>query len=340
MSSLELRPALTPEAAPRARRRTDRAGIAGLGAALPDTGPSTVSIAARVGVDPDWITRRTGIHGRRHLAPGSTIAGLGEEAARAALADAGVDASDLDALLVATASADEVMPAAAPLIAGRLGAARAMAWDVNLACTGFLAGLEQGAALIESGRASTVLVIAAEALSRVTDHDDRKTAALFGDGAGAVVLTAGGRMTLGASILYAESDEDRALVIGHDDRLVRMDGQVVFARAVAGMERCCRAVLDDAGLTAADIDLVVPHQANARITTALADRLSLDAEQVVDEIAHVGNTGAASIPLALAAAHRDGRVPDQGRLLLTAFGAGFAAGAVIVEIHPDREESH
>jgi 3-oxoacyl-[acyl-carrier-protein] synthase-3 len=119
-----------------------------------------------------------------------------------------------------------------------------------------------------------------------------------------------------------------------------MDGQVVFARAVAGMERCCRAVLDDAGLTAADIDLVVPHQANARITTALADRLSLDAEQVVDEIAHVGNTGAASIPLALAAAHRDGRVPDQGRLLLTAFGAGFAAGAVIVEIHPDREEDH
>jgi 3-oxoacyl-[acyl-carrier-protein] synthase-3 len=226
------------------------------------------------------------------------------------------------------------MPCAAPLIAGRLGAERAMAWDVNLACTGFLAGLEQGAALIESGRATNVLVIAAEALSRVTDHDDRKTAALFGDGAGAVVLAPGGAMALGHSILFTEADEDRALVIAHHDRQVRMDGQVVFARAVAAMERCCRSVLADAGLAAGDVDLVIPHQANARITTALADRLGLAPERVVDSIGEVGNTGAASIPLALDAARRAGRLPDGGLLLFTAFGAGFAAGALLVEIHP------
>jgi 3-oxoacyl-[acyl-carrier-protein] synthase-3 len=333
---LDLQPRFRPAAAP--ARATLRAGIAGLGSALPDGSVSTEAVAARVGVEPEWITRRTGIRARRHLAPGETIADLGELAARAALAEAGIAGDQLDAVLVATASADEIMPCAAPLIAGRLGAGGAMAWDVNLACSGFLAGLEQGAALIESGRARTVLVIASEALSRVTDHDDRKTAALFGDGAGAAVLTAGGRMALGASTLWSEPDEDRALVVGHDERLVRMDGQAVFARAVAGMERCCRTVLDEAGLTAAEVDLVVPHQANARITTALADRLALDPAQVVDEIAHVGNTGAASIPLALAAARRDGRVPDRGRLLLTAFGAGFAAGAVIVEIDPDTEE--
>jgi 3-oxoacyl-[acyl-carrier-protein] synthase-3 len=327
---LDLQPRFRPAAAP--ARATLRAGIAGLGSALPDGSVSTEAVAARVGVEPEWITRRTGIRARRHLAPGETIADLGERAARAALAEAGIAGDQLDAVLVATASADEIMPCAAPLIAGRLGAGGAMAWDVNLACSGFLAGLEQGAALIESGRASAVLVIAAEALSRVTDHDDRKTAALFGDGAGAVVLTPGGAMALGPSTLFTEADEDRALVIAHDDRLVRMDGQVVFARAVAAMERCCRTVLDDAGLQPADIDLVVPHQANARITTALADRLGLAPDRVVDAIGEVGNTGAASIPLALDAARRDGRVPDSGLLLFTAFGAGFAAGALLVEL--------
>jgi 3-oxoacyl-[acyl-carrier-protein] synthase-3 len=331
MSSLELRPYDAPVAS--AARPLRRAGIAGLGSALPAMSVPTSDIAAHVGVEPEWITRRTGIHGRRHLAPGATIADLGEQAGRAALADAGIDGAELDVLLVATSSADEVMPCASALIAGRLGASGAMAWDVNLACSGFLAGLEQGAALIESGRATNVLVIAAEALWSVTDHDDRKTAGLFGDGAGAVVLTPGGAMALGQSLLFTEADEDRALVIGHDDRLVRMDGQVVFARAVAGMERACRSVLADAGLTPGDLDLVVPHQANARITVALADRLGLAPERVVDAIAQVGNTGAASIPLALDAARADGRLPDEGIILLTAFGAGFAAGAVVVEVN-------
>jgi 3-oxoacyl-[acyl-carrier-protein] synthase-3 len=314
------------------RRSRVAAGISGFGAALPTTSVPTDDVAARVGVEPEWILRRTGIAARRHLTPDATLTDLATDAARAALEDAGVDGADLDAVLVATASADQVMPAAAPLVAQRLGAASAMAWDVNLACTGFLAGLEQGAALIESGRATTVLVIAAEALSRVTDHTDRKTAALFGDGAGAAVLVPGGPMRLGQSVLRAEGDDHGALVVDHDERLVRMDGQVVFQRAVAGMERCCIDVLAAAGVSVDDVDLVVPHQANARITLSLSERLGLPPERVVDAIREVGNTGAASIPLALDQARRDGRLPDEGLLLLTAFGAGFASGAVLVEL--------
>jgi 3-oxoacyl-[acyl-carrier-protein] synthase-3 len=333
MPTALLRTADLPAPAVASARRVRWAGIAGLGAALPAESVPVADVAARVGVEPEWITRRTGIHALRRLPEDGTLCDLGTAAAHGALADAGVDASELDAVLVATASADAVMPCAAPLIAGRLGAARAMAWDVNLACTGFLAGLEQGAALIESGRVKNVLLIAADALGRFTDHDDRKTAALFADGAGAVVLTAGAGMRLGASTLWAEPDENEGLVVAHHDRLVRMDGQAVFARAVDGMERCCRTVLDDAGLQVDDIDLVVPHQANARITRALSERLSLPADRVADTIAQVGNTGAASIPLALHAARAAGQVPAAGGLMLfTAFGAGFAAGAVLVEV--------
>lgn len=322
-----------PLSAPAAwRRGTVRAAVAGLGCALPVEAISTSEVARRVGVEPDWILRRTGIASRRRLDDGDSLADLATEAAVAALDDADVEAGELDAVLVATASADHVMPAAAPLVATRLGAARAMAWDVNLACTGFLAGVEQGAALVESGRAERVLVVAAETLTRVTDHDDRKTAALFGDGAGAVVLAADGALRLGPSLLRAQADDARALVIDHDERLVRMDGQAVFGHAVDGMERCCRDLLEVAGLDVCDLDLVVPHQANARITAALAQRLGLAEEQVVDAIAEVGNTGAASIPLALGHARRAGRLPDHGRLLLTAFGAGFASGAVLLDV--------
>src|SRR3954471_8432653 len=220
MSSLDLlvEAAVTP--VPRHRA----AGIAGMGTALPAAAVETTDIAAQVGVEPEWILRRTGIASRRRLPAGATLTDLAIDAAQTAIDDARVDAAALDAVLVATATADEIMPAAAPLVAHALGAGRAMAWDVNLACTGFLAGLEQGAALIESGRADTVLVIAAEALSRLTDHTDRKTAALtahtarktaalFGDGAGAAVLTAGGPLRLGRSVLRAEGDEHGSLVV-------------------------------------------------------------------------------------------------------------------------------
>jgi 3-oxoacyl-[acyl-carrier-protein] synthase-3 len=219
------------------------------------------------------------------------------------------------------------MPHAAPLVAHALGVRNAMAWDVGLACTGFLAGLEQAAALVESGRAAAVLLIAAEALSRVTDHDDRRTAALFGDGAGAVVVVDGGPWRLGPSVLRVDGADSDALLIDHDERLVRMDGQLVFQRAIASMESACREVLERAELTIGDIDLVVPHQANARITATLCERLDIGEGRVADNIRTVGNTGAASIPLALA----DAQLPEAGRMLFTAFGSGFAYGATLVE---------
>jgi 3-oxoacyl-[acyl-carrier-protein] synthase III len=309
-------------------RRYRRAGIAGLAGAAPATVVGNAGIAARIGVEPEWIVRRTGIVSRRRLAEGETLAELSVTAARDAMEQAGVSAGELDAVLVATSSAEHVMPQAAPVLAHALGATNAMAWDIGIACTGFLAGLEQGAALVESGRANTVLLVAADALSRVTDHDDRATAALFGDGAGAVVIVDGGAWAIGRSVIRADATDAVALSIENDARLVRMDGHLVFQRAIAGMEAACRQVLQLAELTIDDIDLVVPHQANVRITSTLSDRLGIDPARVVSNIATAGNTGAASIPLALAEID----VPQQGRMLFTAFGAGFAYGATLLEI--------
>jgi 3-oxoacyl-[acyl-carrier-protein] synthase III len=328
MSSLELQPRILPAARTRAAQRV---GIAGLGVAMPEGSVSTATIAERVGVEPEWITRRTGIHARRHLAPGATIADLGEQAARAALAEAGIGAGELDAVLVATASADEVMPCAAPLIAGRIGAGRAMAWDVNLACTGFLAGLEQGAALIESGRATNVLVIAAEALSRVTDHADRKTAALFGDGAGAVVLGADGEGAVGPIILRADGSLAEAIVATHEERFLRMDGHSTFQAAVKVLTESTKEACRLAGRRLDDIDLFVYHQANGRILRAVAERLDVPPARVADYIGETGNTSAASIPLTMSLAREDGRLRAGHQVLVGAVGGGFTWGAGVIE---------
>jgi 3-oxoacyl-[acyl-carrier-protein] synthase-3 len=306
------------------------AGIAGLAACVPPTVVDNAVIAQRIGVEPDWILRRTGIVTRHRLAEGETLAELAITAGRRALEQAEVLAEDLDAVLVATSSADQVMPQAAPVVAHALGARRAMACDLGLACTGFLAGLEQGAALVESGRARKVLLVAADSLSRMTDPDDRSTAALFGDGAGAVVIVADGPWSLGRSVIRSDATDAHALSISTEDRLVHMDGPLVFGRAVVSMEHACREVLEQAGLGVEDIDLVVPHQANARITTALSARLGIDPARVVSNIDSVGNTGAASIPLALAGVD----VPGSSTILLTAFGAGFAYGAMLLETAP------
>lgn len=311
-----------------ARPITLTAGIAGVGAALPGERVTTAEVAAGVGVEPEWIVRRTGITSRRRVTPRERLTDLAADAGRAALADARVSARDVDVVLVATCTADEVMPNAAPLVAGALGCRDAMAWDVGLACTGWLAALITAAGLIESGRARCALVIGAETLSRITDHADRKTAALFGDGAGAVVLTAGGRAALRAETLRTDATDALALLVDPIERKVRMDGQLVFQRAIAGMAACCTEVLDAAGVAAGEVALVVPHQANARITASLSDRLGLDRTRVAGTITHHGNTGAASIPLALA----ERGLPAGGHVLLCAFGSGFASSAVLLEV--------
>ena len=316
--------------APRIRSRMRTAGIIGFGRALPTTVVENAPIAERIGVDPAWITKRTGISARRRTVDGETLSDLAIEAGGRALAAAGLKPSYVDAVLVATSSSDDVVPQAAPIVAGALGCDRAMAWDVGLACTGFLAGLQQGAALIESGRANTVLLIGADVLGRYTDHDDRQTAALFGDGAGAAVLAPGGPASLGPIVLGVNSQRD-VLYIDRTENVVRMDGRLVYAEAVDHMERSCRELLALAQLGIEDVDLVIAHQANARIINAVRERFGLAPERVADYVADLGNTSAASVPLALALAQDDGRLPTTGgHVLLTAFGAGFSWGAALL----------
>ena len=311
------------------RRRT--AGLAGFGRALPPTIVDNTPIAARIGVEPQWITKRTGISARRRSsgAEGEGLSALAIEAGGRALHAAGVDPAYVDAVLVATSTADDIVPQAAPIVAGELGAHHAMAWDVGLACTGFLAGLQQGAALIESGRANTVLLIGADVLGRYTDPDDRQTAALFGDGAAAAVLVPGGPASIGPVVLGVDAQRD-VLYIDRADCLVRMEGRFVYQHAVDHMERSCRDLLALAELDIDDIDLVIAHQANGRIINAVRERFGLEPDRVADYVGELGNTSAASIPLALSLAADDGRLPDNGHVLLTAFGAGFSWGAALL----------
>jgi 3-oxoacyl-[acyl-carrier-protein] synthase-3 len=304
------------------------AGIAGLGTALPPDAVTNAEIAPLIGVDEAWIERRTGIRSRRRLAPGARLSDLAIAAARAALDDAGIAAAELDLVLVATFTADELTPGTAPLVAHALGT-RAAAVDVNAACTGFLSALDLACGAIEAGRAEAALVVAAEALSRLTDHGDRRTAGLFGDGAGAAVLAAGEGEP--ARIVLRSAGEHAPLIVARrDEPVIRMDGHETFLVATGLL---CEATLDAcraAGIEPAGVDLFVYHQANRRILDAVAERLGLDRSRVVDAIADHGNTSAASIPLALAAARDAGRLRGGDRVLLAAVGAGFVYGAGVL----------
>ena len=314
--------------APRAVRG---AAVASVGVALPETVVRNEPIAQRLGVDDRWIAARTGIAERRVAKPEERLSDLAAAAGARALERAGLRAEELGSVLVATTSQDELMPATAPLVAHALGATGAGATDVGAACTGFLAALDLGAAQIESGRAAAVLVIGADLLTRFCDPDDRRTAALFGDGAGAVVMTAGELDRIGPALLRADGSEPDLFYAGRREALIRMKGHETFQRAVA----CLTAVTEQAAaasnLELEDIDLFVYHQANRRILTAVGERLSLPAERVVDCIERYGNTSAASIPLALSEAEADGRLVEGARVLMAAFGAGFTWGGVVVE---------
>ncbi len=310
--------------------RPRTASILGLGTALPERVVGSAEIARRHGLDPAWIHQRTGVRERRFAGPGESLAGLATAAARAALDAAGVDAADLDLVLVATLTADDLLPNAAPLVAEAIGARGAFACDLGAACTGFLSGLSLAAAQIESNRAQTALVIGADLLSRVTDHDDRKTSGLFADGAGAAVLGAGGGGSIERLILRSDARRAECIVAGHDERLIRMRGQDTFRAAVDSLSAITVEVLAAESLDAGDVDLFVYHQANARITRAVGERLGLAPERVVDCIARLGNTSAATLPLALAEAHRRGMLAAGDRVLLAAFGAGFVWGGGLI----------
>jgi 3-oxoacyl-[acyl-carrier-protein] synthase-3 len=307
------------------------AAVAGLGLALPPTVVGNDEIGARIGKDSAWIVQRTGIHRRRMLAPGEKLAPLAADAGRAALADAGLAPKDVDLVLVATCSPDDLIPSLSPQVAGEIGCGGAGALDVGAACTGFLAGLQLGGSMLEAGRADTVLVIGAERLSHFTDPEDRRTAMLFADAAGAAVLTRSAAPgELGPVILRSEAQRD-LLFATHARGLIEMEGQEVFKHAVARMTEATHEALEAAGTTLEEIDLFVYHQANSRIVGAVGRRLGLDPERVVDCIEEYGNVSAASLPLALARAREDGRLPDGARVLVSAFGAGFVWGAAVID---------
>lgn len=306
------------------------AGVLGLGTALPPTVVDNAPIAARLGVEPEWITRRTGILRRRQLQDGERLTDVAVSAGRRALTDADVPAGAVDLVIAASGTQDEVMPNMAPLVAGALGAQRAGAFDVGAACTGFVSALALGAGWIECGRGDVVLVIGADALSRRADPDDRSTAALFGDGAGAMLITAEAAGAIGPAVLGADGARGELVGLEHGE-FITMNGHETFKHAVARLAEATEQAAAAAGLALGELDLFIYHQANRRILAALAERLAIDPDRVVDAIADVGNTSAASIPLALQAARSDGRLSPGHKVLLGAVGSGFTWGTTIVE---------
>jgi len=302
-----------------------------VGASLPQGIVESSEIEARLGLAPDWIARRTGIRARHVAAPGERLETHATAAAAAALEQAGIDAADVDLVLVATSTPDEIMPHAAPLVAKALGATRAGAFDVGAACSGFITALATGASMIDAGRASCVVVVGADFMSRVIDPKDRGTSAVFADGAGAVVLVASGETRIGPILLGSEGDNDGIIYVGREEQLIRMAGHETFKIAVARLSETTADAVAAAGFELDDIDLFVYHQANARILTAVGERLGLKTDRVVDCISDLGNTSAATLPLALDHSVQSGRLRQGDRVLLAAFGAGFIWGATVLE---------
>jgi 3-oxoacyl-[acyl-carrier-protein] synthase-3 len=311
------------------------AAILSVAADLPPERVTSAELAEQLGVTEDWIVSRTGIRERRRARADERLSDYATRAGARALEAAGVDAANLDLVIVATLSQDEVTPNTAPIVAHNLGAVRAGAFDVGAACTAFLTALAQGSANIESGRARYVLVIGADFVTRLIDYGDKRSAPLFADAAGAVVLGPADAFdpaepAIGPIVLGADGSHAGTLFATVADRKIRMDGPEVFRHAVARMTEVTLDAIARSGLTLSDIDLFVFHQANARITRALGDRLELDPARVVECIETIGNASAATLPVGLAAALADGRLSPGANVVMAAFGAGFTWGGGVV----------
>lgn len=308
-------------------RRPPTVVLCGLGTAQADLLISNAEISERLGVADDWISSRTGIVERWRVDAGTSTADLAVRAATAALKSAGTHSADV--VILATATPDHRMPGTAPEVAARLGLHGIPAFDIAAACTGLPYALQVAKGFVADGAARRVLVITVDRLSHLTDPEDRTTAALFGDGGAAIVVRRGqpGEPgVVGPVVLGADGRHADALVVPHG-QFMRMRGREVFQHAVTRMSRASEQAAAAAGWSLGDVDRFVPHQANARITKAVARRLGLDGGRVLENIAHLGNTSAASILFALAHAASDGALRPGHRVLLAAFGAGLTWGA-------------
>ncbi len=314
-----------------------RAAILGTGAALPVRRVSNAELAETVDTSDEWIVERSGIRFRHIAGEGETTSSLATDAARRALDAAGMVASQIDLIVLATATPDQTFPASATLVQAALGIDDCVAFDVGAVCSGFLYALSVAESMIRAGSATNALVIGSETFSRILDWEDRATCVLFGDGAGAIVLGAceDGRGVLSAKLhadgrhnqlLYVDGGPSTTGTVGK----VRMKGREVFRHAVTNLASVMGEVLEQTGMTAADVDWVVPHQANARILDATAKKLGLAPEKVVVTVADHANTSAASVPLALDVAVRDGRIKAGDIVVLEAMGGGFTWGAAIL----------
>jgi len=315
-----------------------RSVVAGVGSALPKRRIDNDELARTVDTSDQWIVERTGIRSRYVAGEGETTATLARDAALKALEQAGVDASDVGLIVLATATPDQTFPSSATKVQAMLGINDCIAFDVHAVCTGFLYALSVADSMLRSGAATTALVIGAETFSRILDWEDRATCVLFGDGAGALVLKVeeGDRGIL-ATRLHADGRHNDLLFVDGGPSTtgtvgkLRMKGREVFRHAVVNLADVLNEVLEAAGLTADEVDWVVPHQANARILDATAKKLGLPAGKVVMTVDRHANTSAASVPLALDTAVRDGRIKRGDLVVLEAMGGGFTWGAAALK---------
>ena len=315
-----------------------RAVIAGVGSALPARRVDNAELAGQLDTTDEWIVERTGIRTRYIAGDGETTGTLATEAARRALDHAGIAASEVDLIVLATATPDQTFPATATKVQTALGIDDCVSFDVAAVCSGFLYALTVADAMLRSGGTKTALVIGAETFSRILDWEDRTTCVLFGDGAGAVVLRAeeGGNAGILATKLHADGRHNQLLYVDGGPSTtgtvgkLRMKGREVFRHAVVNLAAVLREVLDAANLTPDEVDWVVPHQANARILDATAKKLGLSPDKVVVTVDRHANTSAASVPLALDVAVKDGRVKRGDIVVLEAMGGGFTWGAAVL----------
>ena len=320
------------------------ATITGVGSSLPPRLVPNTWFEARVDTTDEWIRSRTGIEARHFADDGVVTSDLAVEAARIALRTAGIPAEQLDMIVCASVTGDTPFPATAVWVQEKLGLS-CPAFDVNAACAGFSYGLATATAFVESGMADAVLLIGAEVYSRILDFTDRQTCVLFGDGAGATVIQASDRPGIEGTVLGADGTAAEILLVpaggsrepasaetvaASRHRIQMPNGREVFKRAVTEMAESCREVLEKSGHSPDDVDLLIPHQANARIMVAVAERLGIPLERAVVDVAEVGNTSAASIPIALDRAYRAGRIHEGDLVLFTSFGAGLTWGATAI----------